>query len=169
MTFTKLVRKLKKESNQLKLVCIGLDNAGKTTILKNILNINTTTEPTFGYTLYRSNYHNHNLHVYDIGGQNIFKEYWNNYFEKCDGIIFVYDLSDTRNFMVDLNKIINEAPGIPILILGNKSDLVVNYEVPVKNNELYRFDVVKGIERETLIKPFEWLINKCKNNLTLLE
>ncbi|EQB60112.1 adp-ribosylation factor [Vairimorpha apis BRL 01] len=167
MTFTKLVRKLKQESKQLKIVCIGLDNAGKTTILKNIFNIQTTVEPTFGYSLYRCNYNNQNLHVYDIGGQNIFKEYWNNYFEKCDGIIFVYDLSDTRNYMNDLNKIINEAPGIPILVLGNKSDLIINYEKPTKNTNIFKFSIVSGIDRSTLTEPFDWLIHKCKNNLNL--
>jgi len=34
------------------------------------------------------------LNVWDIGGQKAIREYWKNYYDNCDGIIFVVDSSD---------------------------------------------------------------------------
>lgn len=164
MTFLKLIRKLKKESNQLKLVCIGLDNSGKTTILENIFRRNTSNiQPTFGYSLFSCVYRDTTLLVYDIGGQTVFREFWNNYFEKCDGLVFVYDLT-TGNDMY-LNKIINEVPDIPVLILGNKKDLCNVNKPMVDLKDNVRLYYVSGLDINTLVEPFDWLIQKCKEHL----
>ncbi|KAK6089572.1 hypothetical protein P3W45_001454 [Vairimorpha bombi] len=168
MTFLKLIRKLKKESSQLKIVCIGLDNAGKTTILHNILGIpSADIDPTFGYSLYTGEYLETSLCVYDIGGQVIFREHWNNYFERSDGIIFVYDMSDTREYINDLNRVVNEIPGVPILVLGNKEDLCLGSGngLCIENDDI-KFYRVSGLNKDTLIDPFTWFISRCNENLS---
>ncbi|WUR04897.1 ADP-ribosylation factor-like protein 2 [Vairimorpha necatrix] len=163
MTFFKLVEKLKKENSHLKLVCVGLDNAGKTTILQNIFNKQTCNiHPTFGYSLYSCTYNDISLLVYDVGGQSIFREYWDNYFEKCDGLIFVYDLTTQDDSC--LEKILCTVPDVPVLILGNKRDLIEKAKDVVKYSENVRIYNVSGVEYESLVEPFDWFITKCKDN-----
>ena len=49
MSFVKMVRLIKKNSNDIKILTIGLDNAGKTILLNSYLSIPTISISTFGY------------------------------------------------------------------------------------------------------------------------
>lgn len=61
----------------------GLDNAGKTTIVKkfNGDDINTI-EPTLGFNIKTLEYRGYKLNVWDVGGQQTIRSYWRNYFEQ---------------------------------------------------------------------------------------
>jgi ADP-ribosylation factor-like protein 3 len=83
---------------------LGLDNAGKTTILKALSNevqhdaiqdISTIT-PTQGFNIKNLSHDKFKLNVWDIGGQKALREYWANYFEKNDALIYVIDSADTN-------------------------------------------------------------------------
>lgn len=53
-----------------KLAMLGLDNAGKTTILYKLkLNENITTIPTIGFNVEEVNFHNLTMTIWDVGGQ----------------------------------------------------------------------------------------------------
>jgi small GTP-binding protein len=90
-----LLRRLKKNDKEAKILVLGLDNAGKTTLLKLLSSENPDkTEPTQGFnvkTLVRDSF---KLNVWDIGGQKEIRKYWENYFDNCDGLVFVVDSSD---------------------------------------------------------------------------
>jgi len=69
------------------------------------------------------------LNVWDIGGQKTIRPYWKNYFENTDALIYVVDSSDRRRLEEasdELQQLLEEDKlgGIPVLIFGNKQDLI---------------------------------------------
>ena len=79
------------------MIIIGLDNAGKTTILYKLhLGEIVTTVPTVGFNVETMNYEGLKFQVWDLGGQMAIREHWPNYYDNLDCIIFVVDSSDNR-------------------------------------------------------------------------
>lgn len=78
-----------------KIVMVGLESSGKTTIL-NKLNIGevVTTEPTLGFIMESVHYANVALHVWDVGGGPQFRPLWKQWYENARALIFVVDSSD---------------------------------------------------------------------------
>ena len=92
-----------KKKKSFNFVCIGLDNAGKTSLLNRITKrteIATFEEfdfeppSTCGFNLRAFSYKNRNLTIYDCGGRKEFRELWEYYCQNVDGIIYVIDGSD---------------------------------------------------------------------------
>ena len=79
----------------MRILILGLDNAGKTTILKkfNGEDINEIS-PTVGFSIKTLYFKHYKLSVWDIGGQVSIRTYWRNFFESTDGLIWVVDSSD---------------------------------------------------------------------------
>lgn len=145
--FSYLLKKLKTDLNQKRILLLGLDGAGKSTILEKTFGIKNT-GPTFGYKIYKINNLNktYNLEILDVGGQQIIRKYWSNFYENIDGLIFVFDLSDDRDFKNLLENIRNEINLIDtkFLIIGNKVDLVNNYEFKLQFCREYDFVAVSA-------------------------
>ncbi|EDV20752.1 uncharacterized protein TRIADDRAFT_60721 [Trichoplax adhaerens] len=122
---------MKKQSNKdLRILLLGLDNAGKTTILKKLASedINHIT-PTQGFNIKTVQSSGFRLNVWDIGGQRKIRPYWRNYFENTDVLIYVIDSADRKRFdetgeqlgdLLDEDKL----AGIPVLVFANKQDLL---------------------------------------------
>jgi len=121
---------------------IGLDSAGKTTVLyrlkfKHYVN----TAPTIGFNTEKVRLNGSTFTVWDVGGQDKLRPLWRSYTRCTDGIIFVVD-STTRaerleEAKVELQRLCKSTLGgqqggggpagsknaIPILVLANKQDL----------------------------------------------
>jgi ADP-ribosylation factor-like protein 2 len=84
----------------------GLDNAGKTTILKRYIgeDINTIS-PTLGFNIKTLEHKETKLNIWDVGGQKSLRSYWRNYFESTDGVIWVVDSSDRLRIMDCKNEL----------------------------------------------------------------
>ena len=90
-----MLRKLKKNDKDAKILVLGLDNAGKTTLLKLLSSENPSeTSPTQGFNVKSIIKDSFKLNVWDIGGQKEIRKYWENYYDNVDGLIFVVDSSD---------------------------------------------------------------------------
>ncbi len=79
---------MKKSEREARLLVLGLDNAGKTTILKtlsaeDIKNI----MPTQGFNIKSLEREGFKLNVWDIGGQKAIRPYWKNYYDSTDGLV----------------------------------------------------------------------------------
>ncbi len=95
MGLLELLRKLKRTDRDNKILILGLDNAGKTTLLKHLSSENNTnTSTTKGFNVKTILKDNKKLNVWDIGGQMEIRQYWDNYYDNTDGLIFVVDSSD---------------------------------------------------------------------------
>lgn len=74
---------------------LGLDNAGKTTILKKLSEEEISQiKPTQGFNIKSLSQDGFKLNMWDIGGQKAIRPYWKNYFDRTNGIVFVVDSSD---------------------------------------------------------------------------
>ncbi|KAK2100197.1 ADP-ribosylation factor-like protein 2 [Saguinus oedipus] len=108
---------------------LGLDNAGKTTILKKFNGEDIDTiSPTLGFNIKTLEHRGFKLNIWDVGGQKSLRSYWRNYFESTDGLIWVVDSAD-RQRMQDCHRELQSLlleerlAGATLLIFANKQDL----------------------------------------------
>ncbi|KAK4427577.1 ADP-ribosylation factor 1 [Sesamum alatum] len=111
LSFGKLFSRLfaKKE---MRILMVGLDAAGKTTILYKLkLGEIVTTIPTIGFNVETVEYKNISFTVWDVGGQDKIRPLWRHYFQNTQGLIFVVDSND-RDRVVEardeLHRMLNE-------------------------------------------------------------
>ena len=142
MGLLSLLRKLKKSEKQHRLLCLGIDNAGKTTFLRQMSGeeINTIM-PTQGFNVKSLEQNSIKLNVWDIGGQKSIRAYWRNYYENTDALIYVVDSADrgrVEETGVELNLLLEEEElaEVPVLILANKQDLLTALTVEELAEEL---------------------------------
>ncbi len=154
-----MVNKIKKNLKDLKILVLGLDNAGKSTIINTFINKKEITPPTFGFRIVNTMHFGYNLAIYDIGGQSIFKKHWCNYYEKTDGVIFVIDATDTRPYTAYLKELIDL--NVPICIFYNKIDLIAN-DIDLVDIKHFKVFKTTGFDNKEIFKGFDWLIKKCK-------
>ena len=115
-----LLRKLKKNDKEAKILVLGLDSAGKTTLLKLLSSENPeNTTPTQGFNVKSIVRDSFKLNVWDIGGQAEIRKYWENYYDNVDGLIFVIDSSDDYR----LTECNNELK--MLISVRNKKNLII--------------------------------------------
>ena len=78
-----------------RLLMVGLDGAGKTTILYKLkLGQFVTSMPTIGFNVETVTYTNTNFTVWDIGWQDRIRKLRKHYYHNAEGIIFVVDSNE---------------------------------------------------------------------------
>jgi ADP-ribosylation factor-like protein 3 len=108
---------------------LGLDNAGKTTILKALSDeAPTNIAPTRGFNVKQIKRGNVEFDIWDIGGQKALRAYWSGYYDKVRGLVWVIDSADGRRMEetgYELAALLQEEKlaGVPVLVLANKQDL----------------------------------------------
>lgn len=117
------------EEKEVKLLMLGLDGAGKTTILYKLkLNANIFTFPTVGFNMESFKYQGVKFTIWDAGGQNTVRSLWNSLYRDTQGLIFVVDSSDRKRISEakeELMRVLKEEElsGTLLLILANKQDI----------------------------------------------
>ena len=110
-------------------VMVGLDAAGKTTILYKLkLGEVVNTIPTIGFNVETVSYKNVTFTVWDVGGQDRIRPLWRHYYQSANGIIFVVDSNDRDRVgeaKRELDKMLQEVElqGAVLLVYANKQDL----------------------------------------------
>merc|ERR1712014_134624 len=128
LVFTKLWGRLLRKQ-EMRILMVGLDAAGKTTILYKLkLGEVITTIPTIGFNVESVEYKNINFTVWDIGGQDKIRKLWRYYYNNTQGLIFVVDSSDRdriEDAREELTKMMNEDEmrDAALLVFANKQDL----------------------------------------------
>lgn len=114
---------------QMRILMVGLDAAGKTTILYKLkLGEIVTTIPTIGFNVETVEYKNICFTVWDVGGQDKIRPLWRHYFQNTQGLIFVVDSND-RERIVEAEKELHnmlqeeELREAVVLVFANKQDL----------------------------------------------
>lgn len=160
-----------------KLLMLGLDAAGKTTILYKLkLGECVSSIPTIGFNVEEVTFKNLKMSIWDIGGQDKIRPLWKHYFDSCDGLIFVVDSADNervgeaREELMKLHRTSGIRNNVPFLIFANKQDLPTCNSVTEICNELgcpsmqSRRWFIQGCSAvsggEGLIEGLEWLRNE---------
>lgn len=119
----------------LHIVILGLDYAGKTTVLYRLrFNEFVNTVPTKGFNTEKvkvpleGSRRTVSFHFWDVGGQEKLRPLWRSYTRCTDGIVFVVDSVDAERIeeaKAELHKItrLAENQGVPVLVVANKQDL----------------------------------------------
>jgi ADP-ribosylation factor protein 1 len=112
-----------------RILMVGLDAAGKTTILYKLkLGEIVTTIPTIGFNVETVEYKNISFTVWDVGGQDKIRPLWRHYYQNTQGLIFVVDSNDrdrVDDAKEELHRMLNEDElrDAVVLVFANKQDL----------------------------------------------
>ena len=121
---------------EMRILMVGLDAAGKTTILYKLkLGEVVTTIPTIGFNVETVEYKNISFTVWDVGGQDKIRPLWRHYYQNTQGIIFVVDSNDRERIddtqgaengaKDELHRMLaeDELRDAVLLVFANKQDL----------------------------------------------
>ncbi|MHA1947857.1 MAG: ADP-ribosylation factor family protein [Candidatus Hodarchaeales archaeon] len=117
-----------KDQKEYQIVIIGLDSAGKTTIVNRMLKSEfVPTTRTLGVNYRKVKYRQIEFSLIDLGGQQIYRNLlWQPSLEKADAIVFVLDSADLR--IAEASEAfwesIKQNDEAPVLFIANKIDLV---------------------------------------------
>lgn len=114
-----------------RIVMLGLDAAGKSTILNSMsLGNNTTVKPTIGFNVDEVHVPGTRVSfvVWDLGGQESLRLIWRQYLQGIAGLVFVVDSADVSRIQEArscLQALIRDPhlAGVPIALVANKQDL----------------------------------------------
>ncbi|ORX84071.1 ARF/SAR superfamily [Anaeromyces robustus] len=144
-------------SKEVRILILGLDGAGKTTILYRLqIGEVVTTIPTIGFNVETVNYKNIKFQVWDLGGQTSIRPYWRCYYTNTDAIIYVVDSVDKDRIATSKEELIamldeEELKDAALLVFANKQDMEGAMSVMDVSNAL-------GL---SLLKNRTWTIFKC--------
>ncbi|XP_046840748.1 ADP-ribosylation factor 4-like [Xenia sp. Carnegie-2017] len=128
LTFSNLFNNLFGQK-QSRILMVGLDAAGKTTILYKLkLGEIVTTIPTIGFNVETVEYKNISFTVWDVGGQDKIRPLWRHYFSNTQGLIYVVDSNDRERInesAEELQRMLeeDELKDAVLLVFANKQDL----------------------------------------------
>lgn len=169
----------------MRILMVGLDNAGKTTIVMRINGEDTSSiSPTLGFNIKTIEYKSYRLNIWDVGGQKTIRSYWRNYFEQTDGLVWVVDSSDLRRLddcKEELHNLLKEErlSGSSLLILANKQDIqgalrpadiakVLNLDA-MDNSRHWQIVGCSAYTGEGLLAGFDLLVGDIASRIYLLE
>lgn len=155
---------------------IGLDGAGKTTIMKRILRSEfTLSKPTFGVNIEIYKYRTLKFVVWDLGGHApIRKTLWKRFVSKAETIVFVVDAADQKRFdlakRVFYESIESTDEDVPILFLINKCDLeeaapsievMESMDLQQMLRQEHEFNLFRcsALTGEGLFEAWDWLVD----------
>lgn len=140
----------------MRVVILGLDGAGKTSILSAMRGITLSGPPipTIGFNVESLEYKNLVFTLWDVGGQQKFRPLWKHYYHNTQAVIFVVDAGDRSRFeeaQNELSKIANERElkDVLFLIYANKQvrtigTASVDWLISIGINETLSFVGSKG-------------------------
>ncbi|KAG1698614.1 hypothetical protein DVH05_014572 [Phytophthora capsici] len=121
------------KKTQVRILVVGLDNSGKTTLVNHLKPKKSQARevvPTIGFQVEEFTKSNLNFTVFDMSGQSRYRSLWENYYSDVQAIIYVLDSTDTIRMCVakdELEQLVEHkelsSKKVPILFFANKMDL----------------------------------------------
>ncbi|KAF9973341.1 ADP-ribosylation factor-like protein 2 [Actinomortierella ambigua] len=179
-----ILKKNRQKEREIRILMLGLDNAGKTTILKRINGEDIDTiAPTLGFNIKTLEHKGFKMNIWDVGGQKSIRSYWRNYFEQTDGLVWVVDSAD-RHRLADCRKELHELlkeerlSGASLLVFANKQDLPgslndqqIRQELELDSIESHHWAILACSARtgENLLAGMDWIVGDIGSRIYLLD
>jgi len=173
ITFTKDNRVHIGPKIEMRVVTLGLDGAGKTSILFKLKqNEFIPTIPTIGFNVETVEYKNFKFTIWDVGGQHKIRPLWKHYYFNTQAVIFVVDSSNRDRLdesQGELVKLVHEKElkDASLLIFANKQDIegCVTIEeltdqfglLKLCCNRSWHLQACDGMSGQGLADGLEWL------------
>lgn len=151
-------------SKSARIIFLGLDAAGKTTLMY-MLKFGRAHQPhpTLYPTMEELSVGNITFQAHDLGGHKQARRVWQNYVPDADAVLFLVDAADHSRFAeakVELDSLLamEELQKIPFLVLGNKMDLPQHATDPELRQALGLTNLTTGKSHDKLpegIRPME--------------
>eukprot|EP01113_Clastostelium_recurvatum_P018705 TRINITY_DN2202_c0_g1_i2.p1 TRINITY_DN2202_c0_g1~~TRINITY_DN2202_c0_g1_i2.p1 ORF type:complete len:196 (-),score=27.19 TRINITY_DN2202_c0_g1_i2:49-636(-) len=168
-----------------RIVMLGLDAAGKTSLLYRLkLGESVSTTPTVGFSIESVKLANGIwFTVWDVGGQERIRHLWSHYFRNSQGIVYVVDSHDRdrmEEVRSELQKILQapELVHVPLLVYANKQDLsgalagpMVTYVLQLAEVRDRPWTVVacSALTGEGVAEGMDWLAKTIESGQKTLE
>ena len=167
-------------NKEMRILMVGLDAAGKTTILYKLkLGEIVTTIPTIGFNVETVEYKGISFTVWDVGGQDKIRPLWRHYFQNTQGIIFVVDSNDRERIgeaRDELMRMLNEDElrDALLLVFANKQDLPNAMKTAEMTDKLglhslrqrnWYIQSTCATSGDGLYEGLEWLSNNLKRKV----
>eukprot|EP01012_Entosiphon_sulcatum_P016895 TRINITY_DN21760_c0_g1_i1.p1 TRINITY_DN21760_c0_g1~~TRINITY_DN21760_c0_g1_i1.p1 ORF type:complete len:182 (-),score=44.81 TRINITY_DN21760_c0_g1_i1:77-622(-) len=164
-------------SKEYKIVILGLNNAGKTTILYSLhLGEVVVTQPTVGSNVEEVNYKNLHFVVWDLGGQDSLRPSWSMYYNNTQVVILVVDSSDIERLEVvkaELFRLLehHDLKDAYLLLFANKQDLPAAANCATLTDRLALHSIKDhewhvqpccALTGEGLFEGMDWVVEKLK-------
>lgn len=182
---------------QIKLIVLGNQFVGKTTLIKKLTNENfidyymATIGVDYDRLVFKKDNNEHEIILWDTSGQDRFNFLLDAYFKTVNGALILYDVTDKQSFTqatkwVEELRIRKKNDNIPILLIGNKTDIkdpiittkdlekvskqlnVKILEISLKNN-INVDKILNDIVDDYIQKINSNLLNLKDNNINLLK
>ncbi|KAJ1985814.1 ADP-ribosylation factor-like protein 2 [Dimargaris cristalligena] len=179
-----ILRKNRQKEKEMRILMLGLDNAGKTTILKKINGEPIDTiSPTLGFNIKTLVHGAYKLNVWDIGGQKSLRSYWRNYFEQTDGLVWVVDavdhlrLPDCHQELAGLLKE-EKLAGASLLVLANKQDIQgalstaeIIDRLRLRDITTHHWSVLpcSAVTGENLLEGMDWIVGDIASRIYMYD
>ncbi|KAG5851927.1 ADP-ribosylation factor-like protein 2 [Anguilla rostrata] len=169
-----ILKKMKHKEREMRLLMLGLDNAGKTTILKKFNGEDVSTiSPTLGFNIKTLEHRGFKLNIWDVGGQKSLRSYWRNYFESTDGLVWVVDSADRlrlEDCRQELSALLLEErlAGATLLVFANKQDLpgalskdAIREAMALDSIKTHHWCIIgcSAVTGENLLPGVDWLLD----------
>ncbi|CAD7699869.1 unnamed protein product [Ostreobium quekettii] len=179
-----IIKKMKRKEKEIRLLMVGLDNAGKTSIVKRLNGEDTSTvSPTLGFSIKSISYGKYRLNIWDVGGQKSLRPYWRNYYEKTDGLVWVVDSADKfrlQDCKEELHNLLREErlAGSALLILANKQDMkgvlgeqdIADFlELRLLTKRHWHIAGCSAMTGEGLLDGFDWMVSDVASQMFYLD
>ncbi|PSR77062.1 hypothetical protein PHLCEN_2v8095 [Hermanssonia centrifuga] len=171
-----IIRKNRQKEKEMRILFLGLDNAGKTTILKrlngeDIMGIS----PTLGFNIKTFVHGKYG----DVGGQRTLRPYWRNYFEQTDAVVWVVDsgdrmrMDDCKNELHSL-LVEDRLAGASLLIFANKQDiqgsmtsLEIRDALELTSIKTHHWKILScsAVKGENLVAGLNWVVGDVANRI----
>uniref|UniRef100_A0A914W5Q7 ADP-ribosylation factor-like protein 5B n=1 Tax=Plectus sambesii TaxID=2011161 RepID=A0A914W5Q7_9BILA len=159
-----------------KVIIVGLDNAGKTTILYQFLMGEVVhTSPTIGSNVEEVVWRNIHFLMWDIGGQETLRSSWTTYYSNTEFVIVVVDSTDRERLAVikqELYRMLahEDLTKTNVLIFANKQDVKGSMSAAEISKELnltslkrnWQIQACCALTGEGLQQGLEWMATNIK-------
>lgn len=161
---------------EIPILMVGLDGAGKTTILYKLkLGEVVQSNPTIGFNVETVEHKNISLTVWDAGSKDKIRIFWRHYCPDRQALIFVVDSTDLERMSLageEIMRMMDELKDVVLLVLANKQDLpnaMDAAELTDKlglhslNHRIWHLQATSAITGAGLYEGLDWLCDQLQN------